>query len=603
MKVPGAQRVRHSTLAAGLRDVVWTDIREGLPRLQDLSAPTRVLGIIGILAIGAAMLQLLFVDSLRTQAALLAGHGDLGGRAQLVPLTLLPLSLATLVVAWTFLLSGSARAHPLVMAPVLMLFAATTVVWISGNTLATTPVQRGVPTAALVSAVALALAARRARPRLEFLMFCLLLACVALAYGATPRVTGGVFDAVAVETPIITLGLLLSLARGLALPLLVVLGFGLAVFAYRAASWIADTALGAAHGWALPVAVIALALGTVVSAGNTISSAWREATPGSWLGALLFVVLPFVAGAAATRWRRDTTVTDLVDEADLIDAADRVIPTIALAFFAPMVVVTIGMLLASAAGGVVQLGGGLRLPSGTDAALTRAAEWVTSSAGPYRVVFVVGAAIAGLVLLPRRPTLGVYLLVLGAAHGWVASVSSGPLVMLRWDDDSQVAVWLAVGVLTKLAVDLRTRGLDRDGQRNYVLALGIVVLFGQVGLLENPFHPVFAFTGVALVTAALAVDTLTVGSWANHDTPRLPRASRLLLYVGYALFSLTLVTWAAGTHDFVQLELYTGEAAIGGLRLFGDPLLLTLVAVLVIARPVAAASQVPAAAGDPDPPH
>ena len=595
-RVPSVRRVRETTLATGLRDVVWADIREGLPRLSDLHSTTRILGVLGILVIVAAALQLIFIDGLRDDSLLVAGHADLGGRVQLVPLGLAPLTLATLTVAWTFLLTGAARAHWSVLLAVAVMFFATSLVWIAGAAPTASPGQRMLPLAAMLLAGGAAAASRRA-PRLWLLpIFAVVLALVALAYGAVNALRGAQVDPVAVENPIITLGLLLSLAAGLALPLLVVLGFGLAVFAYRAASWVGDTAASAAHGWALPAAVGVLAIACVAVAGTSVVGAWGETTAWGWIGALLFVVLPLAGGTAALRWARGGGAQQAVDETALVQAADRSIPKVAAALFAPMVVVTVGLLVTSAVGAAITVSGGVGLPAATDAAINRAANAVTNVTGIYRLGFVVGAAAVGAALLRRRTTLGLYLLVLGATHGWTVAVA-GPLAGLHWDDASQVAVWLAVGVVAKLVVDVVGGDLHRRRQRNYVVALSIVLLFGQVGVLDNPFHPVFALTGVALVTVALALDTLTLGGWANAGSAWLPRESRLPLYVGYAVFSLALVTWAAGTHDFEAFDLFTGDAAAGGLRLFGDPLLLSLIGVLVLTRPATAQ---PEPAGAPD---
>ena len=584
MRAVRLQRLSQAPAVSGLRRVVWDDLRDDLPRLRDLPPALRVIGLIGIAAIVAATAELLLVDRLRVTSTLLAGHADLGGRAQLVPVDLVPLTLGGFVVAWTFLLAGATRAHLLPAVLVTALFAAVTLVWVSGSAPTATPAQRAVPVLATLLAMAVAIAARWVAGQFQLVAFAALLAAVTVAYGGTAVMTGSRLDLVAVETPVVTLGLLLSLTRGLVLPFLVVVGFGTALFAYRIATWVGDTVSGARGSWVQPVALAALATACLVLAVRTLAAG---AAAVSWVGALIYVVLPLGLGAVGLRLRDGGDVS----EATLVRTAERSIPAVAAGFFAPVAVVTVALLGASAVGAVIHLGGGgLGLPPAVDAAVNRASAAVAANLGLYRVLFVVGAAAAGAALIRRRAGLGLYLVVLGVAHGWV-TVTSG--TDLAWVGSGQVAAWLTVGVVAKLGVDVAARRLDAQRVRGHAVALGIVIAFGQVGIFDSPFHPVFALTGVTLVVAAVGLDTLTSGSWANVDTPLLPRASRLPLYIGYAVLTLTLVSWAAGTHDLGQFELFTGEAAAGGLRLFGDPLLLTLVAVLVKGRPHAPASTPP----------
>jgi hypothetical protein len=573
MRAARLHLLRDAPAVAGLRRIVWDDLRDDLPRLDDVGPATRVLGRIGIVAIVAATAQLLLVDRLRAASTLVAGHADLGGPVQLVPLDLVPLTVAGFVIAWSFLLAGASKAHVAPALAVVGLFGAITLVWVSGSAPTASLAQKAIPLAATLVAIVAAVAGRWAAERAHVLMFAIVLGAVAVSYGGALVAAAPRLDAVAAETPVVTLALLLSLARGLALPFLVVVGFGTALFVYRVAAWMGDSASTASQPAVLPLSIAALATACLILAVRTLASG---ATAGTWAGALFFVLIPTVMGAAVMKLRGQT---QHLSEGDVVATAEGSIPAIAAGLFAPMAVVTVVLLATSAAGAVVQLSGvGLGLPPGVDGAVNRAADAVTESLTVYRALFVVVAAVSGVVILPRRPSLGLYLVVLGSAHGWAALTAGTPL---DWDGSSQVAAWLALGVVSSLALDVVARRVDHQRARGYVVALGVVLLYGQTGALDSPFHPVFAVTGVTLVVAAIGLDTLTSGSWANDDSRLLPRASRLPLYIGYALFTLTLVAWAAGTHDLSQFDLYTGEAAAGGLRLFGDPLLLTLVAVLV----------------------
>ena len=56
----------------------------------------------------------------------------------------------------------------------------------------------------------------------------------------------------------------------------------------------------------------------------------------------------------------------------------------------------------------------------------------------------------------------------------------------------------------------------------------------QVNFLEDPLS-VLGFLGIALIAMGFVADAAAYGEWANHDSARLPRVSRVLLYVGYVL--------------------------------------------------------------------
>ena len=82
-----------------------------------------------------------------------------------------------------------------------------------------------------------------------------------------------------------------------------------------------------------------------------------------------------------------------------------------------------------------------------------------------------------------------------------------------------------------------------------------------------------------MIALGLVWDALTIGFWANSDSPGLPRVSRILLYLGYILFSLAVLNWSVATHDILQIDFFAGQAALGGFGLFGKPLIYAIFAV------------------------
>ena len=85
---------------------------------------------------------------------------------------------------------------------------------------------------------------------------------------------------------------------------------------------------------------------------------------------------------------------------------------------------------------------------------------------------------------------------------------------------------------------------------------------------------------------------MTVGSWANADSPALPRPSRVFAYLGFVIFSLVMVNWMLVTNDLAQINFLTGQGALKGFRDVGRPMMF---AVAVVALTIAARNEDPLA--------
>jgi hypothetical protein len=79
---------------------------------------------------------------------------------------------------------------------------------------------------------------------------------------------------------------------------------------------------------------------------------------------------------------------------------------------------------------------------------------------------------------------------------------------------------------------------------------------------------------------------------ANQSTPTLPRVSRILLYLGYSLLTVTVVHWAVSVHDMTAISRLTGETALDGLERYGRPMLSAIFAV-TLATSAAASDAAP----------
>lgn len=61
--------------------------------------------------------------------------------------------------------------------------------------------------------------------------------------------------------------------------------------------------------------------------------------------------------------------------------------------------------------------------------------------------------------------------------------------------------------------------------------------------------------------------------------------SRIFLYVGYVLLTVTVVNWALAAHDLNSIGKLTGGAALVGFARFGKPMLYAIFAA-TLSKPV-----------------
>jgi hypothetical protein len=176
--------------------------------------------------------------------------------------------------------------------------------------------------------------------------------------------------------------------------------------------------------------------------------------------------------------------------------------------------------------------------------------------------------------------LALYLGILGANAFWIQVTNPGmPLSFFGWSGLEPVDFWWVV-FFCSVAVFWAVRGgLTEDRARRLLLLVLITALMRQTGFIEDPFSPVLGFTGIGMIALGLIWDALTIGFWANYDSPGMPRVSRIFLYLGYILFSIAVLNWSVATHDIAQVDFFTGQAALGGFGLFGKPLLYAIFAV------------------------
>lgn len=575
-----------------LRDFVWADIRAGMIDLRGFSRATRLIILLGLLLIFSLAGLLLFGNVWRTQSTLISLPTVLNmtGRGRLVPLLLAPITYMLLALAWAFALNGLLHSHWLARVGMLTLYVLAGLQRIASLF---PEVAYGVtPVAELLLRGGLLLCVpafyvlrwrRSARPAAEFVT---LLALTAAPLAITQWSDFAYWRLSGNPTLFINLEADLLNFRLLAGPLLLLIGIDVANFARKLAGWttrivherlsarsLDSSGLGA---WAMDIilfGLVAWRVGTViVELRERIVNTSFGSELAAYAGALGLVALCSVWVWWMTRGR-------VIEEEQVAGAAGRNALSLVLAYLAPQMIAFVLLLVASA------------FPyAGFAHSLIVFSNVVSDQASMgWRLLVCVGALVTGVWLRlrfadrPARMALALYLGLFGLAGLWMSATSPNNLLQgLFWQGSQPLDFWWTLLVSATAITWLARRQLTAERVAKLLFALLIVILLQQTNFIESPFSPLFGFAGIGFLVFGLCWDALTRGAWVNYDSPGLPRTGRLFLYVGYTLLTVTVVTWALGTHDLESLNTLTGGAADAGFGNFGRPLLYAAVLVTLM---------------------
>jgi hypothetical protein len=149
--------------------------------------------------------------------------------------------------------------------------------------------------------------------------------------------------------------------------------------------------------------------------------------------------------------------------------------------------------------------------------------------------------------------------------------SGRPLYALRFSHaEVEIIVLLALAGLSLFWLARRRLNGERATR---LLALAVLMaLLNQTDFLDNPFSPFFGFAGVFFLVFGILWNVLTAGGqFANAGSPGFPRASRLLLYLGYVLFSISVTHWYLVSHNLEQ-QILQSDLNFSGFVTYGLPL-------------------------------
>lgn len=563
--------IRALTLDA-LRDFVWADLKAGLIDLRGLSRVTRGLIALGFALVALTIGLLLFNDVWRASADLIAMPNSLPGRGTLAPISLLPATLFLLSMAWSFALAGALRSHWAIRWGVLALFVIVSATRIGSMTRLGDP---GAGILSVAAVIALFVVRLRWKPPLG-LDFLLTLGLVSLSF-LIPQAQG-VSDWQVTGVPLVVSDLnghLLTLST-LALPMLMLVGLSMAQFTHVASNWGVQIIQNR-----LPVVALYAALGVALALRLLHTSGWAIGTfsrapaqeIGPFIGALGVPACVLAAGWIARRSARGGARSDPPTAATLTESADAAAPGLIVGWLAAQLYIFIMLSLALA---FVSFSPVVEVSGIAQVAASGYADFLNNQYTPvWRLVFCGLVMAVGVAQARRGQTApALYLMAFALIAAWIELADIGrPLGALAWFSPAYTDFWwttlFGIVALTWLA----RRRLTPDRAAALLLVTLMSGLLQQTAFINNRFTPFLGFAGVGFIAFGLVWDALTAGSWANVDTPGLPRAGRIFLYLGYVLLTVTLVNWALTTHDLAQTAQLTGDAAAFGLDRFGKPML------------------------------
>jgi hypothetical protein len=291
------------------------------------------------------------------------------------------------------------------------------------------------------------------------------------------------------------------------------------------------------------------------------------------------LIVPVLVGVATLAvWRPLPRRTVLPDRDQIEEDARRLAFPVVLSYTAAVVVVVV---LSGIALALTVLSLFVKDVVPLQEALLRGMGVVGSSDSQlywHMVVSLTALGVAG--VLARRGQLAgaMYLFILGlldlkgrmASDGWPQQFlnAAGP--------GNRTDVWWLL-LFTGLTVYWLARR-QLTSRRASVLAFVVLItlLLRQTDFISNRFSPFVAGGGLGFLAFGLVWDALTVGAWANTGSNALPRVSRILIYLGYILMTVTVVNWFVASHDLAAVGRLTGDLGLLGLDAFGKPLLYTI---------------------------
>lgn len=122
-----------------------------------------------------------------------------------------------------------------------------------------------------------------------------------------------------------------------------------------------------------------------------------------------------------------------------------------------------------------------------------------------------------------------------------------------------------------------TNQLSRPRMLHLFAIAALMALLNQTDFLDNPFSPLFGSAGVAFFVFGIFWNVIDLaGLFVNKETPGLPRDSRALLYIGYALLAVAVSHWFIASHNLIYQQ-YQSDLTYLAFAELGYPLAYTVI--------------------------
>jgi hypothetical protein len=579
-----------------LRDFVWADIRSGLIDLRGLSRATRALIWLGLLLILLMVGALLFNDVWRDLFPLIAQVNGIPGRGALLPVALLPLSLFMLSIAWAFLLTGALHTHWLARLGILIFYMLVTSIRVVA--LVSTQLVNGYFGDLSMWACVVALLAvpvfffvRRRSLAHPIVDFTVLLILIALIYIVSQSSGVASWHAFGIPVTLAEIEADIQFPSLVIMPLLLFFGVDVANFTRRAAGWVVDIVTLRMAQWATWIILIGAFLWRWVTLAQETAERFNAAPFSDvWPGYLGALGAPIIAGACLWLGQRmGQRMSQRMGQRIGHRTGAGQSPSAQASAMGPQT---------SPPAPRAEEPEDALTPEGLDGAVERLALPLIALyyVGSLLVTLILGQTVmdvggllisvgslgAALFFWRRGKRAGAfYLAVFGALSIWRELLKPGaPLGILgvSTGNMAQVDFWWMVTLTAVALIWLARKRLTPERGARLLLLILITALLRQTSFIESPFSPFLAFAGIGFIAFGIVWDVATKGFWTNRDTPGLPRISRLFLYLGYMLLTVTMINWALTSHNLETLGQFTGNVTDAGFGRFGKPFLYAIIA-------------------------
>jgi hypothetical protein len=561
-----------------LHDFVWADLREGVLDLRGLGSPLRALVWLGFGLLLLVIIAILQGDLWRQTFPLVALTQGIPGRGSLVPTAVVPVTYFLLSLAWAYVLAGALRSRRLIRFGVLGIWLLNTFGGlISGGTVGILGYATSGLTLLAVPVSFAIFSFLKPRRVLELLV---MLALVT-ANNAVNQVQGMQTWQIS-GMPLMLMRLKFELfgLQSIIMPLLLLVGMDVAGFTVRAAGWVSGIVEERLPDRAPAVLLLALLAWRLWQTGEE-AIGWLTAGPldlqvAALVGGLAVLLLVGVA------WWGVQALTpgeqEPPDREEVEGVAARLAPPVVLAYSATLAIAVVITAVAVAITVVAVLVPSLvpvqeRLVGLVGQVGKNDTQWVWH-------LIVSAGTLTGAYLLARRGQFSgaLFLAILGLLDLKNRLSSAGrPLdILTAAGPGNRADIWWVL-LFAGLAVWwLLRRELTPRRASALAFVTLVTLLLRQTDFVSNRFSLFVGSGGLGFLAFGIVWDALTIGAWANEGSRGLPRVSRIFLYLGYVLMTVTVINWAVASHDLEEVGRLTGDLGLVGLEAFGKPLLYTI---------------------------